>query len=213
MIHVVLICLVFGLIHSVTVSEAFKGWCRDRFGDLFLRVFYRALYTLVSTITAGAALWLISRVPDEHFWTAPLWLRVPMHAAQLAAFVFGGLAFRYLDVGEFMGWTQVLRYLWRGEVAGNWEGMTDKGLVTDGVYGIVRHPLYVAGIVIFTLHPVLTAKGITISVLADCYFLFGMFIEERRFLRHFGDQYRAYMQQVPRMIPRCPWRKRSEGGE
>jgi len=29
-----------------------------------------------------------------------------------------------------------------------------------------------------------------------------MFIEEQRFLKIFGDQYREYMKKVPRMVPR-----------
>jgi protein-S-isoprenylcysteine O-methyltransferase Ste14 len=45
-------------------------------------------------------------------------------------------------------------------------------------------------------------NGLTITVLADLYFIFGMFIEERRFLKIFGEQYREYMKQVPRMVPR-----------
>ncbi|MEK6744140.1 MAG: hypothetical protein AABZ15_11035 [Nitrospirota bacterium] len=66
----------------------------------------------------------------------------------------------------------------------------------------MRHPLYAAGLVIFTFSPHITVNGLVITVLADLYFLFGMLIEERRFLRIFGDQYREYMKKVPRMVPR-----------
>jgi protein-S-isoprenylcysteine O-methyltransferase Ste14 len=125
-----------------------------------------------------------------------------MHAIQIAGVVFGVQAFQYLDKWEFMGFRQVLRYLARNEVAGSPEGLTQKELVTTGVYGIVRHPLYVAGIIIFTFSPHITVNGLTITVLADLYFLFGMFIEERRFVRIFGEQYREYMKRVPRMVPR-----------
>jgi len=34
-----------------------------------------------------------------------------------------------------------------------------------------------------------------------------MFIEERRFLRIFGDRYREYMKRVPRMLPRIVGRR------
>jgi protein-S-isoprenylcysteine O-methyltransferase Ste14 len=124
-----------------------------------------------------------------------------MHIIQIAGIVFGALAFEYLDTWEFMGFKQVWRYLTRREVAGNIEGLTQKELVTSGVYGIVRHPMYLAGIVIFSFNPHITVNSLTISVLADFYFIFGMFIEERRFLRIFGDQYREYMRRVPRLIP------------
>lgn len=171
-------------------------------GEAFMRVWYRFLYTLLSGITAAVAVYLIVRAPDRHLWTAPAWLRWPMHGIQLAGFFFGAKAFDYLDKWEFMGFRQVWRYFAHGEVSGNMEGMTDRELVTTGVYGIVRHPLYVAGLIIFTFSPVVTVNGLVITILADLYFLFGMFIEERRFLRIFGNQYREYMKKVPRMFPR-----------
>ena len=69
-----------------------------------------------------------------------------------------------------------------------------------------------AGIIIFTFSPHLTVNGLTITILADLYFLFGMFIEERRFLKIFGEQYREYMTKVPRMVPHIFGRRRT-GGE
>jgi uncharacterized membrane protein len=202
MVQVILIFLIFALIHSVTVTRWFKQFCERAFGDAFMRVWYRALYNGISFITAGIALYLMRRVPDHILWTAPLWLRWSMRVIQLAGLTFGALAFEHLDGAEFMGFKQVWRYLSRREVAGNIEGLTEKTLVTTGVYGIFRHPLYLAGIVIVTFNPRITVNNLTITVLADLYFLFGMFIEERRFLRIFGDQYREYMKRVPGMIPR-----------
>ena len=54
-----------------------------------------------------------------------------------------------------------------------------------------------------TPNPVFTVNGLTITILADLYFLFGSFIEERRFIRTFGDQYREYRERVPRLVPFC----------
>jgi methanethiol S-methyltransferase len=194
--------LAFALIHSITVSRWFKRFCKETFGDTFMRIWYRFLYTVVSGVTAAIAVYLIWQVPDRVLWTPPAWLRWLLNGVQLAGLLFGAQAFQYLDKWEFMGFRQVWRYLARREVSGNLEGLTDRELVTTGVYGIVRHPLYVAGLIIFTFSPRITMNGLVITVLADLYFLFGMFIEERRFLRIFGDQYRDYMKQVPRVFPR-----------
>ncbi len=62
--------------------------------------------------------------------------------------------------------------------------------------------MYLAGLIIFTFNPIITVNGLTVTVLADLYFLFGVFIEERRFLTVFGDEYRRYMERVPRLMPR-----------
>jgi protein-S-isoprenylcysteine O-methyltransferase Ste14 len=202
MMSIILIFLAFALIHSITVTMWFKDLCRRLFGETFMRVWYRFLYTSVSGITAFVAVSLINQVPDRVLWQGPLWFRLIMHAIQIAGVLFGVRAFQYLDKWEFLGFRQVWRYLARKEVSGSLEGLTQKELVTTGVYGIVRHPLYVAGIIIFTFSPHITVNGLTITVLADLYFLFGMVIEERRFVRIFGEQYREYMKKVPRMVPR-----------
>jgi len=202
MIKVSLIFLLFAFIHSITVTHKFKHACKDLFGDTFMRVYYRVLYNAVSAITAGMAFYYIHRIPDQQLWITPLWLRWIMYGVQIFGLVFGARAFEHLDAREFMGFKQVRRYLSHREVAGNIEGLTQKELVTSGVYGIVRHPLYFAGIIIFTFNPYSTVNGLTITILADAYFLFGMFIEERRFVKIFGDQYREYMKRVPRFIPR-----------
>jgi hypothetical protein len=213
MISIILIFLAFALIHSITVARWFKDLCRRALGETFMRVWYRFLYSMVSGITAAIAVYFIAQVQDRVLWQGPPWFRLIMHAIQIAGALFGVQAFQYLDKWEFMGFRQVWRYLARKEVAGNGEGLTQKELVTTGVYGIVRHPLYVAGIIIFTFSPPVTVNGLTITVLADLYFLFGMLIEERRFLRIFGDQYREYMKKVPRMVPRffSPLREGGKG--
>ncbi len=163
--------------------------------------FYRALYNTISLITAVIAFSFIHRLPDQTLWVASLWTRWIMNGIQVTGFAFGLLAFEYLDIWEFMGFKQIWRYVSRNEVAGNIEGQTQKELVMDGVYRIIRHPLYFAGLVIFTFNPDITVNSLTVTVLADLYFLFGMFIEERRFLKIFSDQYREYMKRVPRFIP------------
>lgn len=202
LLRIILIPLIFGFVHSITVSPWFKERCKRLFGAIFLRVWYRFLYTCLSVVTAGIAFILIHGVPDRLIWQGPAWFRWPLHGIQLAALFFGLRAFEHLDGGEFLGFKQVWRYARRGEVAGNAEGLTEKDLVTTGVYGIVRHPLYLAGLVIFTLEPTLTRNGIVLTVLADLYFVFGALVEEKRFLRVFGDRYAEYMRRVPRLLPR-----------
>ncbi|MDA8098569.1 MAG: isoprenylcysteine carboxylmethyltransferase family protein [Nitrospiraceae bacterium] len=202
MIHTFLIFLSFAVLHSIMVSWRFKQLLKTVLGEPFMQAWYRLLFTVVSAVTAGGAFWLIRQVPDRHLWTAPEALGWVMRALQAGAALFGALAFRYLDGGEFLGITQSWRALSGRRRDGNIEGLTQKELVTTGVYGVVRHPLYVAGIVFMTMQPRVTLNGFTVTLLADLYFLFGMLIEERRFIGIFGDQYRKYMREVPRMMPK-----------
>lgn len=75
-------------------------------------------------------------------------------------------------------------------------------LVDTGVYGVVRHPQYLGGILAifvttFLLYPhwlfaVLGVPGAVILYWSTRY-------EESRLIERFGSDYQAYMQRVPRM--------------
>ena len=65
------------------------------------------------------------------------------------------------------------------EIKGDAEGITQTRLVKTGVYSLVRHPLYLAGIIIFTFEPNITRNWLAVSILADIYFIFGAFMEEK----------------------------------
>jgi methanethiol S-methyltransferase len=201
MIKIIIVFLIFVFIHSITAVRWSKHFCKRALGDTFMRVWYRFLYNLVSFITGAIAIYLIGQVPDRGPWEGPVWFCWMLHLIQLAGLAIAALAFEYLNMREFMGFTQVWRYLTRGEVSGDMAGMMGKELITSGVYGMVRHPMYLAGIIIFTFNPNITVNSLLITVLADLYFLFGVFIEERRFLTIFGDEYRTCMKHVPRLIP------------
>ncbi len=201
MLTLFLIFFSFAFIHSITTAPVFKRACEKRAGKIFMQAFYRLLYTVVSVVTAAAAFSLISRLPDRELWTAPEWAAWLMQGIRGGAVVAALSAFRHLDGWEFLGIKQAWRFATRHETSGDIDGLTQQELITTGVYGLVRHPLYLAGIIFFTIDPRITVNSLAVTILADAYFLFGMFIEERRFLTIFGEEYARYMKRVPRMFP------------
>ena len=66
MLLIALIFLAFALIHSMTVTFWFKRFCERLLGPVFMRVWYRFLYNLVSVVTFAIALKLMRQVPDQH---------------------------------------------------------------------------------------------------------------------------------------------------
>ena len=80
-------------------------------------------------------------------------------------------------------------------------------LVRDGIYGLVRHPVYISA----------AAWGIGYAFIVNYASVYILFLaalpvlyvitvlEERELLDRFGDEYREYQRTVPRLIPR--WRK------
>jgi protein-S-isoprenylcysteine O-methyltransferase Ste14 len=76
-----------------------------------------------------------------------------------------------------------------------------KSLITRGSYAIVRHPLYLAGILIMITNMRMTQLDLAAVILISGYFVIGAFIEEKRLLSVYGEEYRKYKQQVSMFIP------------
>jgi protein-S-isoprenylcysteine O-methyltransferase Ste14 len=80
-------------------------------------------------------------------------------------------------------------------------------LLREGIYGVVRHPRYLsAGIAVIANAMLINYAGLYISMLSLVPVGHLMIVlEERELMERFGDEYRKYQREVPRLIPR--WRK------
>lgn len=78
--------------------------------------------------------------------------------------------------------------------------------VSDGVYAYVRHPIYGSGSLAgLGFAFVVNYAGIYALALAAFPILFLVtVIEERELAERFGDAYRRYQMEVPRLVPRLP---------
>jgi protein-S-isoprenylcysteine O-methyltransferase Ste14 len=52
----------------------------------------------------------------------------------------------------------------------------------------------------------MTANLLVVNLFWSLYMYIGSFHEERRLIHEFGETYRAYQRQVPRLFPRLPLR-------
>jgi hypothetical protein len=199
--YIILVFLGFALVHSVCVTRFVKQLIARVMGELFTRAFYRLGYTAFSVLTTLLAIWLIIQIPDQYLWRGPAWFRWPMHGVQLLGLAIGYFSFSPFNTMEFLGLRQVLSYLKGEPVDGDIEGVHINRLVTTGLYRMVRNPMYLGGIMIFTFEPNITRTWLTVSVLADAYFIWGALVEQKRLVESFGDDYRRYMRDVPLLIP------------
>jgi protein-S-isoprenylcysteine O-methyltransferase Ste14 len=79
-------------------------------------------------------------------------------------------------------------------------------LVTDGPFGYVRNPIYLAGITLLLgvglLYPTWHAKDLVLPLLLLAYFHLAVVrVEEPALRRHFGSTYEEYCKRVPRWFP------------
>ena len=73
-------------------------------------------------------------------------------------------------------------------------------IVDSGVYGVVRHPMYLGAMLMFFSHIFLGQNWIvaigTIVAIACCYLI--ILSGDQRNIEKFGDDYRHYVEKVPR---------------
>ena len=105
-----------------------------------------------------------------------------------------------LWISAFFGWVPIYTFRKKGNVEGRSYIYTTT-LVSSGVYTIVRHPQYLAVILmsvalpLITLHWSIVLLGISIAVVT--YKI--TFEEEKGCIEKFGDEYLEYMEDVPRI--------------
>lgn len=77
-------------------------------------------------------------------------------------------------------------------------------LVTSGIYAHIRHPLYLAVILLFSglvlIYPFF--KVIIFAVSFCCYVLIGAYFEERKLILKYGKEYHEYKKKAGFMIPK-----------
>lgn len=108
-----------------------------------------------------------------------------------------------MTVSAFFGWLPIYTLRERGGVPNGESYMKTTRLVETGVYSVVRHPQYLAGVLI-SLSLVLISQY-WINALLFFPVLVGTYIDgrraDRRLVDKFGDDYRRYMERVPGLDP------------
>jgi protein-S-isoprenylcysteine O-methyltransferase Ste14 len=85
----------------------------------------------------------------------------------------------------------------------NFAGRTEIAtpFTTPGLYGLVRHPIYLGLMIALWAAPVMTAGHFMFAALTTALMLVGISLEERDLLALFGDRYRQYQKRVAMLLP------------
>ena len=105
-------------------------------------------------------------------------------------------------IGMVLVMTPIVMFPRRGNVPKGKSFVHTTRLVDTGIYGVVRHPQYLGGILAIFVATLLLYPHWLFAVLG----IPGAFIlywstgeEEKRLIERFGGEYQAYMNRVPRM--------------
>jgi protein-S-isoprenylcysteine O-methyltransferase Ste14 len=75
-------------------------------------------------------------------------------------------------------------------------------LYTDGLYALVRHPIYLGWALLVLGAPHMTVTRFSFACVSTFYLMIAIPLEEQSLVRDFGDDYQAYRRRVRwRMIP------------
>jgi protein-S-isoprenylcysteine O-methyltransferase Ste14 len=109
----------------------------------------------------------------------------------------------FLFIG--LGW--VLSYFANQDIAENWSPeivkYDDQFLITSGTYQVVRHPLYLAGLLIFVgtqIYLQNTWSWILLLLMVPT-IMIRISLEEKRLIKKFGRKYQEYKQRTKALFP------------
>ncbi len=183
--------LAYGLLHSLLASTRFNALL-----TAFLpgqKRYFRLVYNLLA-IGLLVALGAFTLRQPSIFFFQPNWYTALLAFGCLAAGgAIGIAAFRHYSGAEFIGITHLK----------NREEPKPETLVTSGLNARVRHPLYSATVLLLTGICLLWPCENIVSAAAGLllYLPMGIYWEELKLLKMYGDAYAQYQQQVKRLIP------------
>jgi len=110
------------------------------------------------------------------------------------------LGWAILALSAVFGWLPIFTFRSRGEIKGR-SYIHTTVLVDIGVYRVVRHPQYLAGVLLNIALPLITRHWLVVilGIIGMAVIYLNAFEEEKENLQKFGDAYRNYQEEVPRL--------------
>lgn len=175
-----------------------------------------ALFIFVS-ISVIALSWRSLKSPNSHGFyrffafegvliilllNIPFWIRNPLSPLQLVSWIL--LLFSLLVVLQgFYSLNKLGGYGKRETSPGNYAFENTVNLVTDGIYGYIRHPMYCSLLLLAwgALFKHVTLVGIVMAVITSIFLVATAKTEERENRSFFGRAYEEYMKNTKMFIP------------
>ena len=115
--------------------------------------------------------------------------------------ILGHVGWITLAVSAVFGWLPIFAFHKKGGVSKGKSYIQTTVLVDSGVYAVVRHPQYLAG-VLLSLALILITQHWFIAMIGVVAMVLNYFIAlkaDQELIERFGEDYRRYMDKVPRM--------------
>ena len=190
-----LLFALFGALHTLfaqpRIQKRLWAWIPLQARRSFYIMLTGVTLTAVASTwqSTGLVLWALPLRPDRMILLSPLvfWMLYLPGIALLVRHDFLG----------FFGLRQLFQT--RGEILASEQ---TPRLVTDGVYGVVRHPIYTFTLAAILIAPMMTLDRFWIFAVMVGYLAWAIPIEEKKLVSLFGEKYSDYQTQIPAVFPR-----------
>jgi protein-S-isoprenylcysteine O-methyltransferase Ste14 len=181
-------CILHSAMISISVTEYVKKILRSNYRFYRLSFNLIAILTLIPVVVAAYSV----KTPAIFQWEGYMRIgQVLLLGLAVWFFIRGG---RHYDIRQMIGIKQIS------------DGTADMAITetgeldTSGVLGMTRHPWYLATMIIIWARQ-MDVSAIIVNVIFTAYLIVGTYLEEKKLVREFGENYRNYQKKVPMLIP------------
>ena len=183
--------IIYGVLHSILASIRVKKYFQKNLPTLYN--YYRLGYNLFAFAGLGFIIWFQLTIPSRILFKTSTWTIIP---GCLVSTI--GIVIMTICIKKYFLSLSGLKSLWQEE--------TKSELIISGIHHYVRHPLYLGTFLfiwgLLVLFPMLSL--LISNIVITIYTLIGIGFEERKLRVDFGNRYKAYQENVPKIIPRLP---------
>ena len=187
LIWLTVIWLVWCIPHSLLLWRPVRARLEDLLG--LSPPAYRGWYSLFSLASAAPAVWYAWHLGGirPFFWPgAWLYAQAALWAPAVFLLVWADRTFKKSGF-DMVG---------LGALAG--ESLPGHKLMAGGPYAHCRNPMHLAGLVMLWARS-LAPADVAVNLVLTAYILVGTWLEERRLAREFGENYRRYRENTPKL--------------
>lgn len=179
----------YGALHSILASIKCKAFFERK--TPFIARHYRLTYILIALITLVIMSVMFWETPRLLVWNPTLNTQIP--------------GILLIVCGSIIMWITGRKYF---RTVKNIDDLIYDNsipvLFEKGIHGYVRHPLYLGTFLLlwgfFLLFPY--GSLLVTNIIITLYTLLGIFYEEKKLIRDFGEKYESYKREVPMIFPK-----------
>jgi len=189
--------LIFAVSHSILASHKFKQKLTTILGSRI--AFYRMFYN-VSSILFFLFIYNVSPKPDYIIYDLSFPFDILIVVVQIISGIILLWTSKYINMREFLGITQIKRFM---EGTYSTADLDEKlELRIEGPFKYSRHPIYLFSSIFLILRPTMDFFYLIFLINMLLYFYIGSYFEEKKLVTIFGDTYRQYQKDVPKIFPK-----------